>query len=78
MSEVTVEYYCPLPGRGKGNLMWNPAHRMRGGKFPATHPLATNPEPTTIGRPEPTDEPESNDVDETIELPITFPEGVEA
>jgi len=57
MSDFTAKYYCPLPGSGKGNLMWSPEHRMRGGKFPASHPLSANPEPMTIGRPTPTDDP---------------------
>ena len=57
MSEIAAKYYCPLPGVGKGNLLWDAANPMRGGKFPPSHPLATNPEPMTIGRPEPTDDP---------------------
>lgn len=43
MTETTtlsVEYVHPQKGVHYGNIMWKPAHPMRGGVFPKTHPAA--------------------------------------
>lgn len=39
---LTVTYIHEQPGISYGNIMWSPAHRMRHGKFPATHPAEPN------------------------------------
>lgn len=39
---LEVNYHHEVPGVSYGNIMWSPAHRMRHGLFPSTHPASPN------------------------------------
>jgi hypothetical protein len=39
---LTVNYIHEQPGFSCGNIMWKPAHPMRHGKFPSSHPASPN------------------------------------
>lgn len=39
---LTVNYIHERPGISYGNIMWSPAHRMRHGRFPDSHPASPN------------------------------------
>lgn len=54
---MKVRYIRGKAGVSKSNIMFATHFPMRGGKFPSDHPCAANPEPSTFGTPEPTDDP---------------------
>lgn len=55
---MTVKVYAYQPGVSMGNIIWAPAHRMMGGKFPPSHPCHANPRPVVFSH---ADQPESDD-----------------
>lgn len=48
---LQVDYYG-RSSAGYGNIIWSPAHKMRGGVLPKSHPCAGNPRPTVFSRDE--------------------------
>lgn len=45
---MKVQYFGRIPGVGYGNIIWSPAHPMKYGKLPLSHPCHENPEPLMI------------------------------